>query len=111
MAVVRNAPYERLINGKLVFLPDSAIVSDNNFTTKGENIVIVKNVGSCTIRLDHTTTEKITIKALTKVLIIPLLGQIDDEYDEIFIDKGACVEFAYCTGGWYILSSDGLKMS
>ena len=39
------------------------------------------------------------------------MGKIDDEYDEILIDRGACVEFAYVAGGWYILSSDGLKMS
>ena len=35
----------------------------------------------------------------------------DEEYDELFIDKGACVEFRFCAGVWYIISSDGLKMS
>ena len=33
------------------------------------------------------------------------------EIVKLLIDKGACVEFAYCAGGWYVLSSDGLKMS
>jgi hypothetical protein len=111
MPIIRNNPSEKTIHGKLVMVSDTAVVSDNNFTTKGEGVIIIKNVESCTIRLDHTTTEKTTIKALTKVIILPLVGLIDDEYDEIFIDKGACVEFAYCAGGWYILSSDGLKIS
>jgi hypothetical protein len=48
---------------------------------------------------------------MTKVLIIPDIGKIDEEYDELFIDKGACVEFRFCAGVWYIISSDGLKMS
>jgi hypothetical protein len=48
---------------------------------------------------------------MTKVLIIPDIGKIDEEYDEILIDKGACVEFRFCAGVWYIISSDGLKMS
>ena len=48
---------------------------------------------------------------MTKVLIIPDMGKIDEEYDEILIDKGACVEFRFCAGTWYIMSSDGLKQS
>jgi hypothetical protein len=47
---------------------------------------------------------------MTKVLIVPLIGKIDDEYDEILIDKGACVEFQFIENGWYIMSSDGLKI-
>ena len=111
MAVIRNTPSERVVNGKLIVSSESAIVSDNTFTTRGEGIVIVKNVDSCKVTLDHTTTDHVTIKALTKVLILPLIGKVDDEFDEILIDKGACVEFAFCSGGWYILSSDGLKIS
>jgi hypothetical protein len=51
------------------------------------------------------------IKALTKVLIIPDVGKIDEVYDEIDLDWGACVEFRFAAGNWYIISSDGLKNS
>jgi hypothetical protein len=44
-------------------------------------------------------------------LISPLIGKIDEEYGEIFIDKGACVEFLQIEGAWYIVSSDGLKLN
>lgn len=111
MAIIRNTPSERIINGNLVVSSEQAIVSDSQYKTRGEGVIIIKDIDSSKIILDHTTTDRTVIKALTKVLIIPMNGRIDDEYDEILLDKGACVEFSYCIGNWYILSSDGLKMS
>ena len=37
--------------------------------------------------------------------------QFDEDYDEILADRYACIEFRFCAGNWYILSSDGLKNS
>jgi hypothetical protein len=48
---------------------------------------------------------------MTRLTIVPDAGLIDEEYDEIEMDKFACVEFRYVGGNWYILSSDGLKQS
>jgi hypothetical protein len=78
--------------------------------TNGEEFILVKDVDYCKIVLDQNTTEHIVIKTLTKVLILPMMGQIDEQYDEILIDKGAAVEFFRIEGNWYILSSDGLKL-
>jgi len=75
--------------------------------TNGEEFILVKDVDYCKILLDQNTTEHIVIKTLTKVLIIPMMGQIDEQYDEILIDKGACVEFFRVDNNWYIISSDG----
>jgi hypothetical protein len=36
---------------------------------------------------------------------------IDEEFDIIELDKGACVEYRKIGDYWYILSSDGLKNS
>jgi hypothetical protein len=80
------------------------------YRTNGEEFILVKNVDYCKIVLDQNTTEHIVIKTLTKVLIIPMMGQIDEQYDEILIDKGACVEFFKVDNNWYIISSDGLKL-
>jgi hypothetical protein len=60
--------------------------------------------------LDQNTTEHVVIKTLTKVLILPMMGQIDEQYDEILIDRGACVEFYLIENNWYVISSDGLKL-
>jgi len=78
--------------------------------TNGEEFILVKDVPNCKIILDQSSTEHIVIKALTKVLIVPFMGLIDEQYDEILIDKGAAVEFFKVDGNWYILSSDGLKL-
>ena len=48
---------------------------------------------------------------MTHLTIKPDLGKIDEEYDEIVMDRFACVEFRFVGGTWYILSSDGLKQS
>jgi hypothetical protein len=80
------------------------------YRTNGEELILVKDVDYCKILLDQNTTEHIVIKALTKVLILPMMGQIDEQYDEIVIDRGAAVEFFRVDSNWYILSSDGLKL-
>lgn len=85
-------------------------VETPEYRTKGESIIIVRNTPTSKIVLDSTTNTYIKIKALTNVVIIPLIGRIDEEYDEILINKGACVEFFNIMGNWYILSSDGLKL-
>lgn len=86
------------------------IITNTEYKTNGEVLVVVKDVESCNITLDSDTTEHIIIKALTKVFIRPTSGKIDEYYDEIFIDWGACVEFYSLEGNWYIVSSDGLKL-
>jgi hypothetical protein len=87
-----------------------SVISSPEYRTKGEDIILVKNVPTCRIVLDTTTTSNIVIKALTKVTITPLINKIDEEYDELFIDKGACVELYNIDNNWYIFSSDGLKV-
>ena len=80
------------------------------YRTNGEELILVKDVDYCKILLDQNTTEHIVIKTLTKVLILPMMGQIDEQYDEILIDRGAAVEFFRVDGNWFIISSDGLKL-
>jgi hypothetical protein len=86
------------------------IINTTEYRTKGESVLLVKDVDSSKILLDSSTTNHIRIKTLTRVIIRPIIGKIDEEYDEIFIDKGACVELLCIDNLWYILSSDGLKL-
>jgi hypothetical protein len=86
------------------------IITNTEHRTNGEILIVVKDVETCNITLDNNTTEHIIIKALTKVFIRPSFGKIDEFYDEIFIDWGACVEFYLLENNWYIVSSDGLKL-
>ena len=91
-------------------LPMKKIITESDYRTNGEILSVVKDIESCNITLDSNTTEHIIIKALTKVFIRPSSGKIDEYYDEIFIDWGACVEFYMLENNWYIVSSDGLKL-
>ena len=86
------------------------VISQDTYTTNGEEFIVVKNVDKCIVTLDESTTENIKIKSLTNVLIKPKQGKIDEEYDEILINNRACVELFYFNGNWYITSSDGIKL-
>jgi hypothetical protein len=91
-------------------LPDQrrTLVSELDIiTTSGESLVIAKN--NCKIKLNSQLGDSIIVKVLNGALIIPDLGRIDEEWDEIILEKGACVDFRFVEGNWYILSSDGLK--
>lgn len=86
------------------------VVSESTYSTNGEILLLVKDVNQCKVKLDSTTTDKITIKSLTNCTIVPDMGRIDEDWDEIHIGKGACVELQNIQGLWYVLSSDGLKL-
>lgn len=86
------------------------VVTESEYVTNGEEFILVKDIIQSKITLNSNTTEYIVIKALTKVIIVPIENKIDEYYDEILIDKGACVEFLLMNNVWYIISSDGLKL-
>ena len=111
MSIIKTIPVQKRINGFITNVSEVSIVSETEYSTNGEECVIVKSVSQSVIILDSKTTEHTVIKCLTHVIIKPSIGKIDEEFDEIVADKGACIEFRFCEGNWYILSSDGLKQS
>jgi hypothetical protein len=115
MAIIREKPVRKTVikGDRTINLDtyDTIVVSDEFYSTNGESLIIVRDVDSCTIKLDSITTpDKIVIKTLTNCLILPDVGRIDDDWDEISVGRGACVELKNVKGVWYILSSDGLKI-
>lgn len=110
MPVLRSIPAKKIINGIEVKTSESAIITENNYITHGEYVIVIKGVETCILLLDSKTTDHIVVKALTNVIIRPDKNKIDEQYDEVEINKGACVEFYFMGGSWYILSSDGLKL-
>jgi hypothetical protein len=89
----------------------SKVITTPNYITDEETILIVKNVEECELTLNSKKNNKIIIKSLTTVLVKSDVGQIDEDWDELLLEKGACVQFQFVDGNWYITSSDGLKMS
>ena len=89
---------------------DKKIITNQEYTTNGESLIVVKNTDTCKLTLDNETTEHIKIKSLTETILEPKIGKIDEEWDEILLSKGSCVELSLVEGNYYILSSDGLKL-
>jgi len=114
MPIVKNKPVRKTVfRGERSLNLDTfetVIVSDEIYKTNGENLLIIKDVAQSKVKLDSTTTDKIKIKSLTNCTIIPDIGRIDDDWDEISIGRGACVELQNVNGIWYVLSSDGIKL-
>ena len=114
MPIIKNKPVRKTVfRGESSLNLDTfetVIVSDEIYKTNGENLLIIKDVAQTKVKLDSTTTEKIKIKTLTNCTIIPDIGRIDEDWDEISIGRGACVELQNINGVWYVLSSDGVKM-
>ena len=111
MPIVKSVPVKKYIDGKTISVSENTVVSEPNYQTDGEYVIVVESVEHCNLILDHKTTTHLVIKALTNVTLSPIEGKIDKEWDDIEISKGACVELKYILHNWYILSSDGLKMS
>lgn len=111
MAVIRTIPSERIINGMILKTSEVSTVSEKTYKTNGEGCIIVRGVNESELTLDSRTTDHVVVKAMTKTLVKPDVGKIDEDYDEILLDRYACVEFRFVINNWYILSSDGLKQS
>ena len=89
----------------------SKVVTSPTFTTGEETILIIKNVDECQITLNSQKSSRVVVKSLTTVIVKSDVGQIDEDWDELLLEKGACVQFQFVEGNWYITSSDGLKTS
>jgi hypothetical protein len=111
MAIVRTIPTQRIINGLLIETSEVSIISETEYQTNGESCIVVRNISQSTITLNSKTTDHIVVKAMVPITVKPDVGKIDEDYDEIVMDRYACVEFRFAAGNWYILSSDGLKQS
>jgi hypothetical protein len=109
MAVIKTIPIQKVINGTFVNTSDISIVSEAEYSTSVEGFIIVRAIPQCRLILNSKNTDNVIVKAMTNVIVVPDSNKIDEEYDEISLEKGACVEFKHCSGTWYIISSDGLK--
>jgi hypothetical protein len=111
MAIIKSIPSKRIIRGEVINASEISVVSESSYKTNGESCIIVRGVLQSVIILDSSNTDHVVVKSMTNLTILPDVGKIDEEYDEVVVDKFACIEFRFIGGNWYILSSDGLKQS
>ena len=110
MPIQRSIPSQRIIAGEVINTSEITFVSNPTYSTEGEALIVTKESENVEIILDSSTTDHVIVKALTNTKIKPVWGLIDEEYSEINIGKGACVELYFSFGNWYVVSSDGMKM-
>lgn len=110
MGIQRSIPSQRVIAGQIINTSEITFVTNPSYTTEGEALIVTKELEFIEINLDSSTTDHVIVKALTQTKIKPIWGLIDEEYSEINISKGACVELYFSFGNWYVVSSDGIKM-
>lgn len=111
MAIVKTIPSTRIINGLKIETSEVSLVSEPKYKVSGEACIVVRGVSDSILTLDSKTSDHVVVKSMTKLLVLPDTGLIDEEYEEVELGKFACVEFRFVRGNWYILSSDGLKQS
>jgi hypothetical protein len=111
MAIIKSISSKRIIRGEVINASEISVVSESTYKTNGENCIIVRGVAQSVVILDSSNTDHVVVKSMTNLTILPDVGKIDEEYDEVVVDKFACIEFRFVGGNWYILSSDGLKQS
>lgn len=87
------------------------IISESEYTVSDETLLIVKDVDQSEILLNSQVNQRVYIKSLTNVIVKSDVGSIDDDWDELLLEKGTSVLFQFVEGNWYILSSDGMKFS
>ena len=110
MPIQKSIPNQRIIAGQVIDTSEITFVSNPGYTTEGESLIVTKELDFIEVLLDSSTTDHVIIKSLTQTKIKPIWGLIDEEYSEITIGKGACVELYFSFGNWYVVSSDGIKM-
>lgn len=115
----RNIKYKYLAIGVIELLKKDVVNFTHNKITKvisgehksdGEDYIITKGMGA-TILLDSNNNDRVYIKSMTRTIIKPLNGLIDEKWSEIELGEESSVELVYHAGNWYILSSDGIKNS
>ena len=111
MPIQKSIPMQRIISGKVLKTSEITVVTDSQYKTNGELLILCRTNENIEIILDNTNTDHVIIKSMTNTKIKPLTGKIDEEFDEINIEKGASVELYLVFNNWYVVSSDGLKNS
>ena len=82
MAIIKSIPAQRLIHGRILDTSEVSIVSEKEYSTNGEECIIVRGVIESTITLNSRTTDHIVIKSMTTTIIKPDINKIDEELSD-----------------------------
>jgi hypothetical protein len=101
--------YQTRVAPTIVKVDDKVIPQPKEEKFSEEIFIVVRDPENFEIVLDSTKNIFVLVKSLTKTLIKPDVNKIDDEWDELHLEKGACVHLQFVEDTWLITSSDGIK--
>lgn len=107
---IKKIQTQKIIHHEIKKQSFAKIISIDNYKTGSESLLVIKDTENCLVTLDSNVNDKITIKSLTNVTVKPDMNLIDEEWEEIMVEKGSCVQFYFVGDVWYIVSSDGTKI-
>ena len=110
ISVLQNNPETQLrLNDTKETTENIPVVVSTDYTTSQTRYIIAKD--DLTITLDNKNLKRFYIKSMANIKIKPLIGKIDEEWEEINMGPQSGIELLCEGNNWYILSSDGLKNS
>ena len=101
--------YQTRMSPSLVIVNGQEIPQENTQKLNKEVLIVVRDSENSEVILNSTEYTHVIVKSLIKTLIKPDVGLIDEDWNELLLERGSCVQFQFVEDSWLILSSDVIK--
>lgn len=102
--------YQTRMSPSTIIVDGTEILHEKTHKLNKELLIVVRDSENSEIILNSKEYSYTTVKSLIKTIIKPDVGLIDEEWEELLLEKGSCVQFQFVEDVWLILSSDGIKL-
>ena len=116
MRTINFTPRKNVVRYQTRMTPSTIIVDgvevlhEKTQKLNKEVLIVVRDSENFEIILNSVDYTHVIVKSLIKTIIKPDIGLIDEEWHELVLEKGSCVQFQFVEDVWLILSSDGIKL-
>jgi hypothetical protein len=116
MRTINFTPRKNVVRYQTRMTPSTIIVDgvevphEKTQKLNKELLLVIRDSENFEVVLDSTNYSYVVVKSLIKTIIKPDVGLIDEEWEELLLEKGSCVQFQFVEDVWLILSSDGIKL-
>ncbi len=116
MRTINFTPRKNVVRYQTRMTPSTIIVDgvevlrEKTQKLNKELLLVIRDSENFEVVLDSTKYNYVVVKSLIKTIIKPDVGLIDEEWEELLLEKGSCVQFQFVEDVWLILSSDGIKL-
>jgi hypothetical protein len=101
--------YQTRMSPSIVVVNGQETPQENTQKLNKEVLIVVRDSENSEVILNSVDYTHVIVKSLIKTLIKPDIGLIDEDWHELLLEKGSCVQFQFVEDTWLILSSDGIK--